>query len=114
MTPISARSRSPTSELVSMAARSARASSRSSTGVLPFLTTCLGPRTACAGLISITWPTTSQSKSIRSADRCCLTVGLASSCSSPSMYPATCTGFTWPRSCTPLPSHHLENRHAAL
>ena len=43
------------------------------TGVLPVLTTCLGPRTELAGLKGRTWPTTSQSKSIRSAARCCLT-----------------------------------------
>jgi hypothetical protein len=49
-----------------------------STGVRPFLTTCLGPRTEWAGLTSTTWPTTSQSNSIRSAARCCLTVGFAS------------------------------------
>ena len=41
------------------------------TGVL---TTCLGPRTELAGLKGRTWPTTSQSKSIRSAARCCLTL----------------------------------------
>ena len=44
--------------LVSMASKSARASSAGSTGVLPVLTTCLGPRTACAGLKGTTWPST--------------------------------------------------------
>ena len=37
-------------------------------------TTCRGPRTELAGLKGRTWPTTSQSKSIRSAAKCCLTV----------------------------------------
>jgi hypothetical protein len=34
-----------------------------------------GPRTEWAGLVSITWPVTSQSKSMRIAARCCLTEG---------------------------------------
>ena len=46
-----------------------------SSGVLPFFTRYFGPRTACAGLASITWPVTSQSNSMRSAARCCFTVG---------------------------------------
>ena len=50
---------------------SARAWSSVSTGVLPRRTTCLGPRTACAGLTARTWPTTSQSNSMRIAARCC-------------------------------------------
>ena len=54
---------------------SSRASPAVSTGVLPFLTTYLGPRTAWAGFTSRTWPVTSQSKSMRSAAKCCLTVG---------------------------------------
>jgi len=40
---------------------------------LPFFMTCLGPRTECAGFTSMTWPTTSQSNSIRSPARCCFT-----------------------------------------
>src|SRR5207244_2094242 len=43
---MSARSRSPTGLEQSMLSRSVRASSASSTGVLPRLTTCFGPRTA--------------------------------------------------------------------
>ena len=39
--------------------RCSRASSAVSTGVLLLLTTYLGPRTAWAGLTSITWPMTS-------------------------------------------------------
>src|SRR5215469_4228142 len=39
---------------VGMLSRSARASSAVKTGVLPLRTTCFGPRTASAGLISIT------------------------------------------------------------
>src|SRR5665213_2258941 len=45
----------------------------SSTGVLPVLTTCFGPRTAAAGLFGTTWPITSQSNSMRIAASCCLT-----------------------------------------
>src|SRR5271155_2692190 len=76
---ISARSRRPTSVVTSMLSRSLRASSGVSTGVLPRLTACLGPRTECAGLIASTWPTTSQSNSMRTAARCCLTVGFSKS-----------------------------------
>src|ERR1700733_14026192 len=36
----------------------------SSTGVLPVLTTCLGPRTADAGLLGATWPVISQSSGV--------------------------------------------------
>ena len=46
-------------------------------GVLPRLTTCSGPRTTEAGLLRTTWPTTSQSNSMRTAARCCLTEGAA-------------------------------------
>ena len=41
---------------------------------MPALTTCFGPRTELAGLNGSTWLTTSQSKSIRMAARCWLTV----------------------------------------
>ncbi len=51
-----------------MLSSNSRASSAVRTGVLPFLTTYLGPRTAWAGFTSMTWPTTSQSNSMRSAD----------------------------------------------
>ena len=61
MRPINARSRKPTTELVSMESSRARASSLLSTGVLPFFTTYFGPRTAWAGFVSRTWPVTSQS-----------------------------------------------------
>ena len=36
-----------------------------------------GPRTTEAGLLRTTWPTTSQSNSMRTAARCCLTEGAA-------------------------------------
>ena len=49
------------------------ASSGGRIGVRPRLTTCLGPRTTEAGLDRTTWPTTSQSNSMRTAARCCLT-----------------------------------------
>ena len=55
----------------------ARASSAANTGVLPVLTICLGPRMAAAGLVGITCPTTSQSKSWRKPARFCLTVAAA-------------------------------------
>jgi len=38
---------------------------------------CLGPRTLEAGFMGMTWPTTSQSKSIRIAAKCCFTEGAA-------------------------------------
>ena len=41
--------------------------------VLPSSTTSLGPRTAAKGLAGTTWCTTSQSNSMRSAARACLT-----------------------------------------
>ena len=46
-----------------------------STGVLPVLTTWVGPRTEAAGLAGTTCPTTSQSNSRRMAARYCLIVG---------------------------------------
>ncbi len=58
-----------------MLARSCLASSAVSTGVLPCLTTCLGSRTELAGLKSRTPLLVSQSKHLRMAARCCLTVG---------------------------------------
>ena len=52
MTPISARSRSPTRVEVSMLSSSARASSAvEHRRLAASCTTCFGPRTACAGLI---------------------------------------------------------------
>ena len=51
---------------------------RTSLGATP------GLRTALAGFISMTWPTTSQSKSIRMPARCSLTEGAAIRCSSSS------------------------------
>src|SRR2546421_3915341 len=64
---IRARSRRPTGVAQSMLSSRVRASSASSTGVFRRLTTCLGPRTAAAGVISTTRPTTSQSNSMRIA-----------------------------------------------
>src|SRR5580693_7352066 len=60
MSPISARSRRPTTVDVSMLPSSARASVGSSIGVCPDVTTCRGPRTDAAGLTGTTWPVTSQ------------------------------------------------------
>jgi len=53
--------------VTSIASIKVRASSTFRTGVFPFLCVCLGPRTAWAGFTVRTWPTTIQSKSIRSA-----------------------------------------------
>src|SRR5260370_20398556 len=50
--PMSARSRSPINVVMSIESSSLRASSAESTGVLPRLTTYLGPRTELAGLRS--------------------------------------------------------------
>ena len=63
---------------VSIESRSCLVSSAERTGVLPFFTTCFGPRTEEAGLTGTTWPTTSQSKSIRIVARFCFTLGLES------------------------------------
>src|ERR1700751_4938372 len=46
---MSARSRNPDTESFGIESSSVLASSRLQTGVLPFLTTYFGPRTACAG-----------------------------------------------------------------
>ena len=75
----------PMTRVVGMLSRRSLVSSASSTGVLPLVTTCLGPRTAWAGLTSMTWPVTSQSKSMRMVASCCLTEGLAWVCWSCSM-----------------------------
>ncbi len=50
MAPMSARSRNPVNVVVSIESSNLRASSAESTGVLPRLTTYLGPRTELAGL----------------------------------------------------------------
>src|ERR1700730_18580007 len=88
MTPISARSRRPTSHGTSasvpsdnvallailMLASNRLACSSVRTGVLPRLTTCLGPRTACAGLMARNWPTMSADRSqvlLDGGPRCC-------------------------------------------
>jgi hypothetical protein len=55
-------------------------------------TTCLGPRTAGAGLTARTWPTTRQSKSMRTAASRCLTVGGENPRPRLSTQAATCTG----------------------
>ena len=52
---------------------------------LALLDAVLGAATACAGFVGMTWPVTSQSKSMRMAARCCLTDGLASTVPSCSM-----------------------------
>ena len=70
-----ARSRSPTTLVTSMLENSSRASSAEITGVSPLVTEYFGPRTDAAGLTATTWPTTSQSKSMRIVARCCFTVG---------------------------------------
>ena len=73
-----------------MAASSALASSRVGIRVLP-LAVLSGPRPR-AGLCGTTWPTTSQSNSMRTAVRCCLTVGALCAWPCSSTQAATCTG----------------------
>ena len=63
--------------LSGMLSRSWRASSAVSTGVLPFLTTCLAARTAAAGLASIDLADDQPVEQHAEAARCCLTVGVA-------------------------------------
>jgi hypothetical protein len=86
------------------------AARRVSTGVLPFLTECFGPRTAGAGFTSITWPTTNQSNDMRGAARCCLTVGLESSWMSScrTVLKSVLTQL-W---CTAVPVARLRLRHS--
>jgi hypothetical protein len=62
---------------VSMLSISTRAWLVVSTGVLPRLITCLGPRTEVAGFVARILPVTNQSNSIRMAAWCCLIVGFA-------------------------------------
>jgi hypothetical protein len=118
MTPISARSRSwvtvgcsisvPSGclTLVMMLSSSARVSSAVSTGVLPFFTTYFGLHTAWAGLVSIMWPVTGQSNSIRSAAKCCLTVGGENWPCSSLTKAAAWKGCTCANSSRPCASHH--------
>ena len=77
-------------------------------GGFPELTTCFGPRTELVGLNGRTCPTTRQSKSIRSAARCWLTVAGERSCVSSSTQAAATTGSTWSRA-RPRRSHHVAN-----
>lgn len=109
MTPISARSRKPIIVSVGIESKSFRASSARSTGVLPRLTEYLGPRTELAGFIGRTWPTTSQSKSIRTAARCCLTVGEEHRICRSSIYEAMSTGRICSSSRIRRASHHWKN-----
>ena len=99
---------------VLMLSSSSRASSAVSTGVFPFLTTYFGPRTAWAGFTSRTWPVTSQSKSMRSAARDCLTVGGENSPWRSFTKAATwkgCTSASWRMPCA---SHHSAKRRVAF
>ena len=112
MTPISARSRRSTTVAAPVPSRSARAAVADSTGVLPDLTTSRGPRTAAAGFDRTVWPVTSQSKSIRIAARCCLTLDGPSTLPRFSTYAATIIGSTASKG-TPISSHHAPNRRTA-
>jgi len=71
--------------------------SSGSTGVFPFLTLCLGPRTEVAGLVGMAWLITSQSKSIRKAS-CSLTVGTMTSSYSHNMVDISLNGAKVPGS----------------
>jgi hypothetical protein len=55
MTPIKARSRNPCRESVGMEFRSVRASSTLKSGVLPRLTTWVGPLPGAAGFVGTIW-----------------------------------------------------------
>src|ERR1019366_10102707 len=90
-----------------MESRRVRAWSALRTGVLPRFTTYFGPRTELAGFVGMTWPVTSQSKSIRIAAKCCFTVGEALGCCS--MYAAITTGLILSRSEMPRASHQRKN-----
>ena len=103
MSPMRVRSLSPTIVSISMESRSVRAWSALRTGVLPRLTTYLGPRTELAGFMGMIWPVTSQSKSMRIAARCCLTVVAEPGCCS--MWAAITTGLILSRSRMPRASH---------
>ena len=81
---INARSRRSRSVSVGMLSNKARHSAASSTGVIPVLSTCFGPRTADAGFMGMIWPTTIQSKSMQMAASCRFTEGADTSRLSPS------------------------------
>ena len=110
MSAIKARSRKPACVLVSMLASRRRASSASSTGVLPDFTTCDGPRTEAAVLIGTIWPITSQSNRCRSAARRCLTVGGDSARVWASIHVATCSGCKRRSRRSSYPCTSLETR----
>ena len=93
--------------VTSIASSRARASAGSSTGVLPWRTTCDGPRTEAAGLVGMTWPITSQSNRWRMAASCCLTLGAALSRVCSSIKVATCSGCTEAIDGTPAFSHQV-------
>ncbi len=106
---ISARSRRSRKVSVGMLSSSFRHSVLSSTGVLPVLTTCFGPRTAAAGFIGTTCPVISQSNIMRTAASCCLTPGalwLACSCFT---HKATSNG-RMPARLRPRSSHQVKKR----
>src|SRR5271165_1215678 len=67
MSAIAARLRRQIGVVTPMLSSSVRAWAGSSTGVLPWRTTCDGPRTETAGLTAITWLVTSQSNRRRIA-----------------------------------------------
>ena len=62
----------------SIRSSSERVSAGVSTGVVPFVTTCFGPRTAAAGFTGRTWLTRSQSPSMQIAATCCFDRGRCS------------------------------------
>ena len=79
-------------------------SSLERTAVSRFFTEYFGPRTTEAGFHGRAWPSTSQSKSIRTAARCRLTVGLETSRCNSSRKVATYNGCTRPSSAIPCRS----------
>ena len=95
--------------MVGIEASSLRHSLPSSTGVLPVLTTCLGPRAAAAGFIGTICPVMSQSNSMRTAASCCFTPGAPCVCCTSFTQAATSNG-RMDVSESPRFSHQAKNR----
>ena len=90
-----------------------RASSGVSTGVLPFFCVCFGPRTACAGFIGITWPTTIQFEEHPQCGQPLLHRGLGALPELVLDKGRTWIGSTWARSTMQMPEQNAENWRTA-
>ena len=95
-----------------MQASNCRASSAVRTGVVPTVTTCLGPRTDAAGFVGRICPVTSQSNSIFNAASFCFTLGRSIFVPSSSTYAATRNGLIC---CSPIlrSSHQWQKSRTA-